>query len=71
MDGAAPARSRIVQVRPGDTLWAIAARALGPEASAADVTAYWRRIHARNAPVIGPDPDRIRPGPVLHLPETH
>ncbi|UUW87062.1 LysM peptidoglycan-binding domain-containing protein [Pimelobacter simplex] len=68
VDGPAPARSRTVQVRPGDTLWAIAVRALGPEASAADVTAYWRRIHARNAPVIGPDPDRILPGQVVHLP---
>ncbi|XBB68060.1 LysM peptidoglycan-binding domain-containing protein [Nocardioides sp. WV_118_6] len=68
VDGPAPARSRTVQVRPGDTLWAIAVRALGPEASAADVTAYWRRIHARNAPVIGPAPDRILPGQVLHLP---
>ncbi|WP_418059823.1 LysM peptidoglycan-binding domain-containing protein [Pimelobacter simplex] len=68
VDGPAPARCRTVQVRPGDTLWAIAARALGPEASAADVTAYWRRIHACNAPVIGPDPDRILPGQVLHLP---
>lgn len=60
--------SATVQVRPGDTLWAIAAEALGPGASAADVTSYWHRIHERNAAAIGPDPDRILPGQVLHLP---
>ena len=57
-----------VHVRPGDTLWAIARRTLGPGASAADVTSYWRRIHARNADLIGPDPDLIHPGQTLRLP---
>ncbi|MCG8151903.1 LysM peptidoglycan-binding domain-containing protein [Pimelobacter simplex] len=60
--------SRQVVVRPGDTLWAIAERALGPGATAREVAAHWPRIHARNAAVIGPDPDRIRPGQLLHLP---
>lgn len=66
--GGAADPDRTVRVRPGDTLWAIAARALGPGASAAEVTSYWQRIHAHNAPVLGPDPDRILPGQVLHLP---
>lgn len=57
-----------VVVRPGDTLWAIAARALGPGATAGEVAAYWPRIQARNRAVVGPDPDRILPGQVLHLP---
>ncbi|MFJ9314012.1 LysM peptidoglycan-binding domain-containing protein [Pimelobacter simplex] len=63
----APDRLDVV-VRPGDTLWAIAERALGPGATAGEVAAHWPRIHARNAAVIGPDPDRIRPGQLLHLP---
>lgn len=63
----APGRLDVV-VRPGDTLWAIAERALGPAATPGEVAAHWPRIHARNAAVIGPDPDRIRPGQLLHLP---
>ncbi|WP_377323858.1 LysM peptidoglycan-binding domain-containing protein [Pimelobacter simplex] len=62
-----PGRLHLV-VRPGDTLWAIAERALGPGATAREVAAHWPRIHVRNAAVIGPDPDRIRPGQLLHLP---
>ncbi|HWJ67506.1 MAG TPA: LysM peptidoglycan-binding domain-containing protein [Nocardioides sp.] len=61
----------VVQVRPGDSLWSIAARTLGPHASAADLTSYWHRIHARNATTIGPDPDLVHPGQRLHLPPTH
>ncbi|GAA3647754.1 hypothetical protein GCM10022237_04160 [Nocardioides ginsengisoli] len=67
VDGPSPATT--IRVRPGDTLWAIATRALGPGASGADVTTYWRRIHARNAAVIGADPDLIHPGQTLRLPE--
>lgn len=59
---------RTVQVRPGDSLWAIASRALGPDASTADVASYWHRVHALNAAVIGDDPDLLRPGQQLRLP---
>jgi len=51
-----------VVVRRGDTLWAIAARHLGPGASAAEVAAEWPRWHRTNRAVIGPDPDLLRPG---------
>jgi resuscitation-promoting factor RpfA len=51
-----------VTVQPGDSLWAIAARQLGPGATAADVAASWPRWYAANRAVIGPDPDLILPG---------
>ncbi|KAA1425754.1 LysM peptidoglycan-binding domain-containing protein [Nocardioides antri] len=57
-----------VRVRPGDSLWAIAAGRLGPRATDADVVDYWHRIYERNAAVIGPDPDLILPGQLLELP---
>jgi len=57
-----------VVVRGGDTLWDIAARALGPEAAAADIAASWPRWHAANRSTIGPDPDLIRPGQLLRPP---
>ena len=60
-----------VRVRPGDSLWLIAERALGPRATDARVAAYWPRIQARNAAVIGDDPDLIRPDQRLQLPPTH
>lgn len=59
-----------VRVRPGDTLWSIAAQRLGARASILDVADYWHRIYARNAAVIGPDPDLIVPGQLLELPPT-
>lgn len=57
-----------VVVRPGDSLWTIAATALGPGADSATVTAYWQRIHLLNRRVVGTDPDVIRPGQHLALP---
>lgn len=63
-----PTGSPVVRVRSGDTLWAIAARTLGPDASQADVASYSRRIHAANATAIGPDPDLIHPDQQLRLP---
>ncbi|WP_341928243.1 LysM domain-containing protein [Nocardioides psychrotolerans] len=57
-----------VVVRPGDSLWTIAATALGPGADSATVTAYWQRIHLLNHRVVGADPDVIHPGQHLALP---
>lgn len=59
-----------VVVRPGDSLWTIAARRLGPAASPADVASYWLRVRALNAAVLGPDPDLIQPGQTLRLPSA-
>jgi hypothetical protein len=51
-------------VRPGDSLWSIAEARLG------DPT-YWPRVYALNRDLVGPDPDLIRPGQLLRLPELH
>ncbi len=60
--GAGRAVHEEVVVRRGDTLWDIAARHLGPTASAAEVAGEWPRWHRANARVIGPDPDLLLPG---------
>lgn len=57
-----------VTVRQGDTLWAIAARHLGPDASDAQIAAAWPVWYASNALLVGPDPDLILPGQVLTVP---
>lgn len=61
----------VVVVRPGDTLWDLAAASLGPRADAADIDARWREIYAQNRAVIGPDPDLIEPAQRLRLPARH
>lgn len=61
-------RTRTVQVRPGDSLWSIAAGLLPAGASDAAVHLAWRRIAAANAEVLGPDPDLIFPGTALRVP---
>lgn len=57
-------------VRRGDALWDVAARHLGPTASAADIAREWPRWYAANRGVIGPDPDLIHPGDVLVPPSV-
>lgn len=61
---------RHVVVRPGDCLWALAARELGPQASDADVARSVDAWYAANAATIGPDPDLIFPGTRLDRPEV-
>jgi len=58
-----------VRVRPGDSLWTIAARRL-PHATDATVGAAWRAIARANADRLGPDPDLIYPGTLLRLPDS-
>lgn len=67
---AAPAAGGTVLVQEGDTLWGLAARALGPAASDAQIAAEWPRWYAANASVIGADPDVLVPGQVLVVPTT-
>lgn len=55
-------------VHRGDALWNIAARHLGPDATAADIAREWPRWYAANRAVIGADPNLLRPGEVLHAP---
>ena len=57
-----------VTVAPGDSLWAIAARRLGPDATAADIAAAWPTWYTQNRAVVGADPDQIRIGDVLVAP---
>ena len=54
-----------VVVLRGDTLWSIAARHLGPGATAAEITVEWHRWLSANRDVIGADPDLILPGQEL------
>lgn len=59
---------RAVVVRPGDSLWRLAADLLGPGASDGDVVSLVIRLHHRNRGVIGPDADLLRPGQRLVVP---
>jgi nucleoid-associated protein YgaU len=55
-------------VERGETLWSIAADALGTD-ELHRIARYWPRIHRLNREVIGSDPNMIFPGQVLSLPE--
>ena len=58
----------VLLIRPGDTLWAIAAHRLGPGASSAEIAAYVGALYRTNRATIGPDPDLLHPGQALRLP---
>lgn len=55
-------------VRPGESLWSIAAADLGPRAGVGAIDAHWRAVYAANRAAIGDDPDLIGVGTVLRLP---
>ena len=55
-------------VRPGDSLWSLAARRLGPGAPATAIAAEWPRLYAANRAAIGPNPNLIHPGQRLAPP---
>lgn len=59
--------SSTVRVRPGDTLWGLAADQLGPHPSAAAVARSWPAWFEANRDIID-DPDVIFPGQVLRRP---
>lgn len=54
-------------VKPGDTLWDIAAEVLGT-ADIRRIARYWPSIHKANRDAIGNDPHLITPGAILALP---
>lgn len=58
----------VVVVAPGDSLWAIARRHLGPTASDGDIAAAWPRWFEANRAVIGNDPHLLRVGTSLTPP---
>ncbi|MGB8651260.1 MAG: LysM domain-containing protein, partial [Mycobacteriales bacterium] len=59
-----------VRVRPGDSLWSLAAAALGPTASDPQIARSWPRWWAANRAVIGTDPDLIQVGTQLIPPPS-
>lgn len=63
-----PQSDRELVVRSGDTLWTIAARHLGPEASDVEIALEWPHWFENNRAVIGSDPDALLPGQILKAP---
>ena len=57
-------------VRPGDSLWAIAAEHSTTSPDGADLPAVARALYEENLDVIGADPNLIHPGQELVLPDT-
>ena len=60
-------------VRPGDSLWRIAERALADRygnPSSADIARFWPDIYDANRDLIGSNPNLILPGQHLHIPEA-
>ena len=55
-------------VHPGDCLWSIARRHLGPQATDAEIAAAWPSWYAANRDVIGADPNLLHPGQQLVAP---
>jgi nucleoid-associated protein YgaU len=63
-----PTTSATVVVRPGDSLWSIAADHLPPDAPAATIATAWPQWYTANRERIGHDPHLIHPGTRLLLP---
>ncbi|MFB7800723.1 LysM peptidoglycan-binding domain-containing protein [Isoptericola sp. NPDC056134] len=55
-------------VHRGDTLWDIAAQALGGSPTDAEILREVTRWHTENRHVIGADPDHLLPGQILRAP---
>ena len=66
-DGSGPGCGGGFTAARGDTLWSIAADALGPDAAAAEIDAAWRVVATANRGVVD-DPDLIFPGTELAMP---
>jgi hypothetical protein len=58
-----------VVVRPGDSLWAVAAQHLPPDATAAAIAQTWPTWWWANRAAIGADPGLIHPGLLLTPPD--
>jgi hypothetical protein len=59
-----------VAVLAGDTLWDIAAQAMGPGASDVEIAMQWPRWYEANRAVIGQNPDALLPGQILQPPSA-
>jgi hypothetical protein len=64
-----PSGRDAVVVQAGDSLWKIAARHLGPGATAQATAIAWQQWYVANRDVVGSDPDRIFPGQRLRPPD--
>lgn len=64
------ARSAVVVVEAGDSLWSISEELLGSKANPARVENLVERTHALNLETIGADPDLLLPGQRLLLPPS-
>ncbi|PVG83111.1 hypothetical protein DDE18_07225 [Nocardioides gansuensis] len=64
----APAPTGDVVVQRGDSLWAIAASTLPPDAPDSEVAARCRALYAANRAAVGDDPGLIHPGLRLRMP---
>lgn len=68
--GAAPNGAGAVTVLAGDTLWDVAAHAMGPGASDVDIAVQWPRWYGANRALIGQNPDVLLPGQILQPPSA-
>jgi hypothetical protein len=59
-----------VTVLSGDTLWDIAASAMGPGATDVEVALEWPRWFEANRAIIGQNPDVLLPGQILQPPSA-
>ena len=66
----AAATQDVVTVHRGDSLWAVAARHLGPGTSDAQIAREWPRWYAANRDVVGDDPDLLVAGQQLRPPTS-
>jgi len=57
-------------VQPGDSLWDISRRLLGPRATAHEIDQTSQVIYRDNRTTIGANPNRLVPGQVLRIPNT-
>ncbi len=64
-----PAAPQTYRVRPGDTLWGLAAKRLPASSSPAAITRAWQRWYAANRREIGPDPGLLLIGELLDIPQ--
>lgn len=66
--GALPQPARTYEVRPGDTLWHIAAQRVSSDQDTNQIAAATAAWYEQNREVIGTDPDLIIPGQILIAP---
>lgn len=59
-----------VAVLAGDTLWDIAAQAMGPGVSDVEIAMQWPRWYEANRAIIGQNPDVLLPGQILQPPSA-